>query len=115
MRQKAKASTKKAQAEASRQSAENKARALQERSQTLRSAVFAAARAGESLEVQKGVWEDHVDAAGGEIKRGCDAFVKVPPRDPAETLAHIAAERGDLELFKWLDTHGECAPHKPAK
>ena len=100
---------KKAQAEASRKSAENKAKAQLERSQTLRSAVFTAARAGDAQKVKKGVYEDHVDAAGGEIKRGCDAFVKAPPKNRSETLSHIAAERGDSALFEWLDTHGK--PH----
>lgn len=109
VRQRNKASMKKAQAEASRKSAENKAKTLLERSQALRSAVFAAARAGDAQKVKKGVYEDHVDAAGGETKRGCDAFVKAPPKDRSETLSHIAAERGDSTLFEWLDTHGE--PH----
>ena len=70
--------------------------------------VFAAARKGDAPKVKKGVYEDQVDAAGGEIKPGCDAFVKKPPTDPSETLLHITAERGDAELFEWLDTHGKC-------
>jgi ankyrin repeat protein len=52
------------------------------------------------------VYEHHVDAAGGEVKRDCDAFVKIPPQDCSETLSHIVAERGDSELLEWLDTHG---------
>lgn len=65
-RQRTKASNKKAQAEVSRKIAESKARALLEQSQTIRSAVFAAARSGDAQKVKKGVYEDHVDAAGGE-------------------------------------------------
>lgn len=107
-RQKAKASTKKAQAEASRKAAEDKARTLLERSQALRSAVFSAARRGDAEQVKKGVYEDHVDAAGGEAKR--DASVKPPPKDPLETLSHIAAGHGDANLLEWLDTHGAYLP-----
>ena len=91
----------------SKKTAEQKARTQQEQSQILRSSIFAAARRGDSNKVQKGIWEDSVDAAGGEIKAGCDAFVKSKPLDPQETLAHIAASRGDANLFEWLDTHGE--------
>ncbi|EKM55365.1 uncharacterized protein PHACADRAFT_95543, partial [Phanerochaete carnosa HHB-10118-sp] len=105
-RQKAKASNKKAQAEASRKSAESKAKALQERSQALRSAVFSAARSGDAQKVKKSVYEDHVDAAGGEVKRGCDAYMTTSPKDPSETLSHIAANYGDVDLLQWLDTHG---------
>ncbi len=39
--------------------------------------------------------EDDVDAAGGEIKRDCEKFVSQKPRDPQETLLHIAALKGD--------------------
>lgn len=108
VRQKAKASKKKSQAEALRKTAEKKAKAQLERSQDLRSAVFAAARNGDSKVVKKGIYEDQVDAAGGEVKRDCDEFVKSKPRDPSETLSHIAAARGDVDLVEWLDTHGKC-------
>lgn len=111
-RQKAKASNKKAQAEASRKTAETKAREQLERSQTLRSVVFAAARTGDSQKVMKGIYEDHVDAAGGEVKRGCDAFVNHEPKDPSETLSHIAAARGDADLLEWLDTHGKYSSYR---
>ena len=97
---------KKAQAEASRKSAETKAKAQHEQSQTLRSAVFAAARSGDSQKAKKGVYEDQVDAAGGEVKKGCDTYVKALPKDPLETLSHIAAESGNTDLLEWLDTHG---------
>ena len=105
-RQKNKASKKRAQAEVSRKTAETKAKAQLERSQNLRSAVFSAARNGDSKSVKKSIYEDHVDAAGGEVKRDCGAFVKSMPRDPCETLSHIAAARGDVDLVEWLDTHG---------
>ncbi len=59
--------------------------------------------------VKKGIWEDNIDAAGGEIRKGCEAFVKVPPEDPKETLLHIAARCGDTDLLKWLDTHSELS------
>ena len=106
-RREAKAAKKKVQAEASRKSAEEKAQAQQERAQALRSAVFAAARSGNAKKVQQGVWEDSVDAAGGEIKPGCEAYFKSKLKDPLETLSHIVASNGDAELFEWLDTHGK--------
>ena len=96
---------KKAQAEAQRSKAEATARTLQQQAQTKRSAVFSAARAGKQDKVKTGVWEDGVDAAGGEAKVGCDAFMKTKPNDPQETLLHIAARNGDKELVEWLDAH----------
>lgn len=72
-----------------------------------RSAVFNAARAGDASKVKKGVWEDDVDAAGGEVKRGCERFVSSPPKDPQETLLHIAARNGDADLVEWLDAHSK--------
>ncbi|KAI0340080.1 hypothetical protein BDW22DRAFT_1421855 [Trametopsis cervina] len=104
-RQKEKAKKKKAEAEKSRQMAEEKARIQLERSQVLRSAVFAAAREGDLAAVKKGIWEDEVDAAGGETKVGCESLTSPPQKDPRETLAHIAATRGDADLLEWLDTH----------
>lgn len=104
-RRKAKASKKKAQAETSRKAAEDKVRVQQQKAQTLRSAVFAAARKGDTETVKKGIWQDAVDAAGGEAKSGCESWLDAPPKDPHETLAHITTLRGDLELFEWLDTH----------
>ncbi|KAJ7047013.1 DnaJ domain-containing protein [Mycena alexandri] len=104
-RQKAKMEAKKAKVEAQRSKSEANARSLQQQAQAKRSAVFTAARAGKSAKVKSGVWEDGVDAAGGEVKAGCDAFVKVAPKDPQETLLHIAARNGDKELIEWLDSH----------
>lgn len=109
-RQKAKKGRKKAEAEDSRKSAVAAARALQEKAQAARSAVFAAARAGYTEKVKKGVWEDNVDAAGGEIRTGCEEFVPVSPKDPRETLIHIAAKSGNMDLVEWLDTHSEVYP-----
>ena len=67
--------------------------------------MFSAARQGDNEKVKKGVWEDEVDAAGGEVRIGCDSFVKSMPADKSETLLHIATRRGDAELVEWLDTH----------
>ena len=104
-RQRLKASAKKAEAEALRKTAENKARQRQEQLQSLRSKAFAAARRKDSAAVKKAVWEDNVDAAGGEIGQGAEAFVKNRPADPKETLMHIAAKNGDLDFVEWLDSH----------
>lgn len=104
-RQKAKKANKKGQAEASRKKAEDAIRTQQERAQTLRSSVFAAARTGNAEKVKKGVWEDSVDAAGGEVKKGCEVLVATPPNDPKETLMHIAVKHGDADLVEWLEAH----------
>lgn len=68
--------------------------------------VFAAARDDNAVKVKKGVWEDNVDAAGGEVKVGCQEFIQKLPKDPKETLLHIASRNGDLDLVQWLDDHG---------
>ena len=104
-RKRKKASAKKVAAEASRKTAEEKARSHQEQVQEKRSNVFAAARRNDTEAVKKGVWEDAVDAAGGEARKGSEDLVKNPPTDPKETLMHIAAKHGNLELVKWLDSH----------
>jgi hypothetical protein len=70
--------------------------------------VFAAARQRDADKVKKGVWENSVDAAGGEIKPNCSEFVRNEPEDPNETLLHIATKHGDLDLVEWLDAHSEC-------
>ena len=75
------------------------------KAQEIRSAVFDAARKGDPECVKKGIRENGVDAAGGEIKPGCADFVKTPPEDPMETLMHISTTKGDLDLIKWLDSH----------
>ncbi|KAJ7063471.1 DnaJ-domain-containing protein [Mycena amicta] len=105
VRQKARTQAKKAQAQANRTKAQATARTSQQLEQTKRSAVFSAARARNSEKVKKGVWEDSVDAAGGEIKLGCGEFVAKALNDPQETLLHISARNGDKELVEWLDAH----------
>ncbi|KAJ4487775.1 hypothetical protein J3R30DRAFT_3362939 [Lentinula aciculospora] len=104
-RQKAKNGVKRAKAEAQRQQAEDAAHIRREKMQKNRSAVFQAAREGNTEEVKKGIWENDVDAAGGEVKPGYEEFVKIMPKDPKETLLHIAARKGDLDLVEWLDKH----------
>ncbi|KAI9570462.1 hypothetical protein HD554DRAFT_2018480 [Boletus coccyginus] len=104
-RQRAKAASKKAETESQRKKAAETAQLQQQRVQTLRSATFAAARAGDASKVKKGVWEDEVDPAGGEIKMGRENYVAVHPEDPMETLSHIAAQNGDTDLVEWLDAH----------
>lgn len=74
----------------------------QEQMQTLRSQIFAAARSGDAVVVRKGVWEQNVDASGGEVLKDSDTPVKSRPTDPKETLMHIAARNGDLDLVEWL-------------
>lgn len=106
-RQRAKAASRKVEAENQRKKAAEAAQLQQQRVQTLRSATFAAARAGDASKVKKGVWEDEVDPAGGEIKTGCENYVAVQPEDPMETLSHIAVRNGDAGLVEWLDAHSE--------
>ena len=106
-RQKIKIESKKAQAEAVRKSSEERAKLLLQEAQTIRSSVFAAAREGNAAKVKKGIWEDAVDAAGGEVKNGSANFVNDHPADAKETLLHIASASGDFELVKWLDSHGK--------
>lgn len=102
-RKKDKAKNKKAQAEAHRKQAEQVIDAQQKRAQELRSVVFAAARTGNMEKVKDGVWKDGVDTAGGEIKY--EKYAQNIPDDPLETLLHIAAKKGNVELFHWLDAH----------
>ncbi|KAI0670426.1 hypothetical protein C8Q78DRAFT_1079393 [Trametes maxima] len=111
-RQRRKASAKKAEAEALRKNAEQKARAQQEQLQTVRSKTFAAARRKDAASVKKGVYEENVDAAGGEVRRGAEAFVKNVPVDPKETLMHIAAKSGDVDLVEWLGSHSAEAEER---
>jgi hypothetical protein len=106
-RREQKTSNKKAKAQAEREAAAKSVRSQQERLQTLRSAVFAAARKGEVDKVKKGIWEDQVDAAGGEICNGCSSLSQKEPQDPSETLMHIIAKQGNKEVLEWLASHGE--------
>ncbi|KAJ3974643.1 DnaJ-domain-containing protein [Lentinula raphanica] len=104
-RQKKKVDAKRTKAQAQRQQAEDTARAQRQKVQKNRSAVFNAARQGNAQGVKKGIWENDVDAAGGEVKPGHEEFVKAMPKDPQETLLHIAVRKGDFDLVKWLDEH----------
>ncbi|KAG5638279.1 hypothetical protein H0H81_000925 [Sphagnurus paluster] len=105
-RQRLKLLNKRASAKSQRKKDEETIRLRREHSQLTRSAVFAAARAGDAKQVEKAIWEGDVDAAGGEVKDGCQEYVSVQPTDPLETLLHIAAKRGDIHLLRWLDGHG---------
>ncbi|KAF8557302.1 DnaJ-domain-containing protein [Imleria badia] len=104
-RQRAKAASRKAETETQRKKAAQTAQLQQKRVQTLRSATFAAARAADAAKVKKGVWEDEVDPAGGEVKMGCENYVAIQPEDPLQTLSHIVAQNGDADLVEWLDAH----------
>ncbi|KAK0205709.1 hypothetical protein IW262DRAFT_648600 [Armillaria fumosa] len=104
-RRKEKLKAKKAKAAARRRQAKQAIRIHLQKAQTLRSAVFTAAREDNATKVKAGIWEEDVDAAGGEIKRDCERFVSQRPKDPQETLLHIAALKGDHELVVWLDAH----------
>jgi len=104
-RQKEKAERKREKAKQDRQSAAKALASQREKTQALRSKVFAAARNGDAGVVKKGVWEQDVDPSGGEIKPGCDHLVRQKPADPNETLLHIAARHGDKDLLEWLGSH----------
>ncbi|KAI0780983.1 hypothetical protein BD413DRAFT_608186 [Trametes elegans] len=104
-RQRLKAFAKKSEAEVLRKNAEQQARSQQQQLQTLRSNVFAAARRKDFAAVKKGIWEDNVDAAGGELRKGGEVLVQKAPADPKETLLHIAAKNGDVDLVEWLAAH----------
>lgn len=55
--------------------------------------------------MRKAVWEDGVDAAGGEVKPGMEEFLQAPPNDSRQTLLHLAVVHGDVGLVEWLDRH----------
>ena len=59
--------------------------------------------------MKKGIWEDNVDAAGGEVKKGSEEFVSKMPADSLETLMHIAASIGDADFVQWLDDHSQLS------
>ena len=101
------AKTKKAKGEKQRKDAQIKVANARQASQKKRSNVFAAARAGDSNAVKKGIWEEQVDASGGEILPDHDEYVAHKPDDCKETLLHIAADKGDFELVEWLQSHSE--------
>ncbi|KAF8350567.1 hypothetical protein F5887DRAFT_1126209 [Amanita rubescens] len=105
-RRQQKRAAKKSQAKAKAQKAEQTAQKMKERAQTLRSNVFQAAREKKSAKVKDGIDEFSVDANGGEVRTGCEEFVKIFPDDPRETLSHIATKNGDADLVEYLDRHG---------
>ncbi|KAH7106021.1 DnaJ-domain-containing protein [Auriculariales sp. MPI-PUGE-AT-0066] len=94
-RRKTKAQTKKSKKVTEQANAATSIVNAASRAQVLRSDIFAAMRNGDAARVKKGVWEDSVDAAGPEIIGN----------SAGETLLHIAAGRGDIELVHWLDEH----------
>jgi hypothetical protein len=112
-RQREKQEAKKAKAESDRKKSEAAARNQKIKTQQLRSETFTAARAGNASKVKEGVWEHSVDATGGEIRPGCEPFVKNKPQDQKESLLHIAAKKGDLELVEWLASHGTFPFERP--
>ena len=73
--------------------------------QVKRSQVFTNARKGDSEAVKKGIWEDCVDASGGEILDTEELEGFAQPADSKETLLHIAAGLGDNALVEWLVDH----------
>lgn len=110
------ASRRQAKADARKTDREEKIRADAERVkqakldvQKKRLAVFAAARKGQYEAVKKGVWEEDVDAAGGEVRSGAEDAVKPSPRDPKETLLHIVARLGNQEIVEWLVDHSKSS------
>lgn len=80
---------------------------LKSKKQTKRSAVFEAARKGDGEAIKKGIWEDDVDATGGEIFYP-ETGIKVRGGvDGKETLLHLAVKIGDADLVEWVVDHGE--------
>lgn len=78
--------------------------------QKQRATVFAAARGGRWEQVKKGIWEDGVDADGVEVLTGLEEMIPTP-KEPKETLLHLAAKAGVTDIFKWLVDHGGCCWH----
>lgn len=78
--------------------------------QKSRSAIFIAARAGRWEQVKKGIREEHIDADGGEVLTGLEEIIP-KPKEPKETLLHLAAKAGVMNVFKWLVDHGTCPWH----
>lgn len=106
-RQKKKKETKKVKAKEKRKKAKQTTHMLQQHTQARRSAVFQAAREGNTGKVKEGIYEFSVDASGGEVRPGCEKFVKNQPKDPQETLLHIAIKNGDAGLVEYLDRHSK--------
>ena len=73
--------------------------------QKMRSAIFISARAGRWEQVKKRILEDRIDTDGGEVLTGLEEITP-KPKDPKETLLHLAAKAGIMSVFKWLVDHG---------
>ena len=73
--------------------------------QKKRSTIFTAARAGRWEQVKKGISEDNVDADGTELLTGLEKIIP-KSKEPKETLLHLAAKAGVIDIFKWLVDHG---------
>ena len=73
----------------------------------MRSTLFAAARGGRWDQVKRGICEGNVDANGVEVLTGLEEIIP-KPREPKETLLHLAAKAGVIDIFKWLVKHGGC-------
>jgi hypothetical protein len=79
--------------------------ALKMACQKARSTIFAAARAGRWEQVKKGIREDHVGADGTEVLSGLEEIVP-RPKEPKETLLHLATKAGIMDAFRLLVDHG---------
>lgn len=101
-RQKQRQAEKRERAEAERRAAEARVRAQQELTQKLRSEAFAAARRGDEEGVRRLVWDEDVNVTGGEFLVGRGSDGDKLQNDDLETLLHIAANQGKLELVEWL-------------
>jgi len=94
------------------------AKEMRRASQRKRSEIFRMARSGDAEGVQRGIWEQNVDAAGQECLVGMEddpAFLD--SRGDAdyglkETFLHIFARRGDLDMVKWLVDHSAHTSHE---
>ena len=82
--------------------------------QKIRSAIFISARAGRWEQVKKRILEDHIDADGREVLTGLEEITP-KPKDPKETLLHLAAKAGVMSIFKWLVDHGAYLWRIPKK
>lgn len=107
-RRKAKSDNKRHEAEAERERIAARAHEARLKSQVKRSAAFVAARAGRSAAVREAVWEDDVQASEGEWLAGV-LRPRAYKEDHKETLLHLAATHGDVDLAFWLLDHGASA------
>jgi hypothetical protein len=101
--------TKKEQYTKGKQENEDRVKEAKRDSQKKRSKVFERARNGDAAAVKKGVWEDNVDAAGGEPLAGMENDASFLGQHGGqvghETLLHIFAKHGDRQTVEWLLDH----------